>query len=539
MLTAKMTRGRNFFPVLLSFLFLVLYSSVVLAEKTELEAIKQEIRNKGAKWQAEETSISRLPLEHRLLRARLDRYSLTAKAPTHNVASLPVISPSPGALDWRTYAAYNFVTPVRDQGDCGSCWAFAATAGLESQVLITQNNTSSPSTLQLAPETLLSCSGCGNCINGGDPWCASGYLESTGLPPLVSNSTCFAYVCSAGTAYSNSCQASPSCSNASSACPNWQSSTDKINWYGWVPVGSSNTANVNALKSALITYGPLVTTMNVYSDFEYYTSGVYEYTSGSYLGGHAILIVGYDDTSQSFIVKNSWGTGWGENGFFQIAYSQVPGSTSSSDPGNAVQFGYWIYSNSMEPGTIAYQGSNAATSTCAYSLGATSATITSAGGTGSVNVTTSSGCSWTAAVTSSNSSWVAIPSSGASGNGSGAASYSVSANSSNSSRQATLTIANNTFTLTQQGQTPSCTSSISPQSNTGVNWKGGTFTVNVTSSCSWTAKSNVNWIKIASTTGTGGNGTVKYTVSPNYTRSSWTGTLTIAGKTFTVIQGAY
>ena len=57
-------------------------------------------------------------------------------------------------------------------------------------------------------------------------------------------------------------------------------------------------------------------------------SGVYEYTTGSYLGGHAILIVGYtDDPSVDgggyFIVKNSWGTSWGEGGYFNIAYSQI------------------------------------------------------------------------------------------------------------------------------------------------------------------------------------------------------------------------
>ena len=61
------------------------------------------------------------------------------------------------------------------------------------------------------------------------------------------------------------------------------------------------------------------------------------YTSGKYEGGHAILIVGYtDDTSVPgggyFSVKNSWGKGWGEGGFFDIAYSQL---------GNPVQFGYY------------------------------------------------------------------------------------------------------------------------------------------------------------------------------------------------------
>jgi C1A family cysteine protease len=61
----------------------------------------------------------------------------------------------------------------------------------------------------------------------------------------------------------------------------------------------------------------------VYEDFKHYKSGVYSYVSGKKLGGHAILLVGYDDKEQCFIVKNSWGPDWGENGFFRIAYSEL------------------------------------------------------------------------------------------------------------------------------------------------------------------------------------------------------------------------
>ena len=70
-------------------------------------------------------------------------------------------------------------------------------------------------------------------------------------------------------------------------------------------------------------YGPLVTTFSVYADFFSYIGGIYSYASGAYQGGHAVLIVGYDDVNQYFIVKNSWGSGWGEAGYFKIAYSQL------------------------------------------------------------------------------------------------------------------------------------------------------------------------------------------------------------------------
>lgn len=87
--------------------------------------------------------------------------------------------------------------------------------------------------------------------------------------------------------------------------------------------------DVEAVKRAL-QKGPLVTSMSVYADFMSYSSGVYKHTSGSYLGGHAISIVGYDDASQSFLIRNSWGEGWGEEGFGHVAYddtSDVGGST--------------------------------------------------------------------------------------------------------------------------------------------------------------------------------------------------------------------
>jgi hypothetical protein len=83
--------------------------------------------------------------------------------------------------------------------------------------------------------------------------------------------------------------------------------------------------------------------MSVYSDFYYYSGGVYQYTSGTYQGGHAILIVGYDDAGQYFIVKNSWGSGWGESGYFRIGYSEF---------NSVVNFGDWslaYYANTAPP----------------------------------------------------------------------------------------------------------------------------------------------------------------------------------------------
>jgi hypothetical protein len=171
--------------------------------------------------------------------------------------------------------------------------------------------------LNLAEQVLLSCGSSGSCA-GGYIDRASDYLRDMGLPL----ETCYPYTGTDGR-----------CNNA---CANWTASAYKTQGWSWV---ATHAPTVDALKTALNTYGPLVTTMDVYADFFNYASGIYSYVSGSYQGGHAVLLVGYDDPGQYFIVKNSWGIYWGEAGYFRIAYSQLA---------SVVDFGWW---------TIAYQNS--------------------------------------------------------------------------------------------------------------------------------------------------------------------------------------
>jgi C1A family cysteine protease len=76
------------------------------------------------------------------------------------------------------------------------------------------------------------------------------------------------------------------------------------------------------MKTWLSTSGPLSTCFTVYEDFYYYTGGIYTRTSNVVEGGHCVSVVGYDDNGGCWICKNSWGTGWGDSGFFQIAYGQ-------------------------------------------------------------------------------------------------------------------------------------------------------------------------------------------------------------------------
>ncbi len=173
------------------------------------------------------------------------------------------------------------------------------------------------------------------------------------------------------------------------------------------------------------------------------------------------------------------------------------------------------------------------TQICTYVISPTSKIFTSSGGTDTVSVTVNTGCTWSA---TSNVDWITI-NSGSSGNGNGTVSYTVSANTPTSQRTGTLTIAGQTFTVTQDGQ--SCPFSISPTTIATIPSTGGSGTITLTtpsSTCVWTATSNAStWLTVSPASGTG-IGTVTYTVSANTSTSQRTGTLTIAGRTFTVTQ---
>src|SRR5207247_1211707 len=132
------------------------------------------------------------------------------------------------------------------------------------------------------------------------------------------------------------------------------------------------------------------------------------------------------------------------------------------------------------------------------------------GGTGSSAVTALAGCGWTA---TSNDGWITVTG-GATGSGPGTATFSAAANPLTSNGTGTLTIAGNTFTVTQPGLT--CTNTISPTSQT-LTSAGGPATVNVTAAgaCNWTAVSTATWITVSSGASGSGNGTVALNVAAN------------------------
>jgi hypothetical protein len=163
---------------------------------------------------------------------------------------------------------------------------------------------------------------------------------------------------------------------------------------------------------------------------------------------------------------------------------------------------------------------------CMYSLARGADFVMSGAGSASVNVSTTSTCAWTAV---SNAAWISVAS-GASGIGNGSVEYRYLGNI-GGLRSGTLTIAGLNFTVTQAA----CTYSLSRTSDfVGASDGTGEVNVSTTSTCTWTAVSNAAWIIVAPGLRTG-SGRVDYHVTPN-PGGLRTGTVTIAGLTFTVTQ---
>jgi len=272
-----------------------------------LSELKAQLRARGAGWEAGETSISRLSRAEQKLRlgAQLpegfgDNFSPRDQKPNHRL---------PAAFDWRNKDGVNYSSPILNQGSCGSCVAFAAVGVMETQMNITRNTPSSP--WAYSPQHLFACGG-GACQKGWTPFSALAFMKEDGVP----DETCFPYT-SGANGDDMAC---------SSSCGDSKARSEKISGYG---MPSFLFASVDTVKAALMK-GPLVAVMKVYEDFLFYKGGVYKHVSGEMAGGHAVAIVGWNDADKAWIVRNSWGEDFGEQGYFRIGWDDASGVGSQT-----------------------------------------------------------------------------------------------------------------------------------------------------------------------------------------------------------------
>ncbi len=273
----------------------------VYGSEEELTEIQKALEAKGNPWTAAMNPKSELPAE---VRSGLNGLLVPSDSGDERVKrDRPRFHPLdlPNHWDWRDVGGANYVTPIRDQGNtCGSCWDFAATGITESGVLIYHDKPGRD--YDLSEQHILSCSGAGDC-DGGYVEYTLDYYISDGSP----DEPCFPY----------EADDTLPCSDT---CSDWASRAQRIN--GWSYVTDYGDNDTDTIKAAVYEY-PVAAGMDVYYDFYYYSSGIYEYTYGSRQGPHAVVIVGWDDDQEYWIAKNSWDTTWGENGFFRIKWGEV------------------------------------------------------------------------------------------------------------------------------------------------------------------------------------------------------------------------
>ncbi len=245
----------------------------------DVDAVNQAILQAGARWTAGTTSVARLSDAERALRCG----TIPTTVPKDQLMEIPV-GVVPPMFDWRQWNGGDWTTPIRDQGNCGSCWDFSAIGVFDALLNIRAGNPALD--LNLSEQYVLSCcQNCGSC-DGGSPSRALEFCRTTGTV----TEACLPY-------------SAPTIPPCGSACPD---TPQKLGAWRFIP------ADVAQIKQAIYTYGPVSATFEVYQDFFYYTSGVYEHVWGDSAGWHAISIVGWDDASAAWICKNSWGTDWGE-----------------------------------------------------------------------------------------------------------------------------------------------------------------------------------------------------------------------------------
>ena len=326
---------------------------------------------------------------------------------------------------------------------------------------------------------------------------------------------------SGATSSSISVTAASLCEWSATSDSPWISLTGRTSGTGNGTVTFSVASNTGAARSGELTIGDKTVPVNQLA-----TTAACSYT----VTPLTISIAAAGSTGTSVSVTSSGACAW--TAASNVSWISIASGSSGSGNGT-VTIAIAANSGASRSGTLTMAGqtvtvNQAAAASCSYSVTPTTVSINAAGGAGTpIAVTTASGCTWTAATSAG---WITILT-GATGSGDGSVTYTVQQNT-GSARTATLTVAGKSVSITQNA---ACSYSISPHDHTLEKDGGtGTVSVNTQSGCAWTAVSNVSWITITSGSSGIDDGTVRYTAAANTTGNNLTGTLTIAGQTFTL-----
>eukprot|EP01063_Lacrimia_lanifica_P020455 TRINITY_DN27756_c0_g1_i1.p1 TRINITY_DN27756_c0_g1~~TRINITY_DN27756_c0_g1_i1.p1 ORF type:complete len:347 (+),score=121.95 TRINITY_DN27756_c0_g1_i1:59-1099(+) len=236
--------------------------------------------------------------------------------------------PLPESFDWREEAGERCpsILEVRDQANCGNCWAVSSSQVLTDRLCLASNGTHGAR--RRSGQDITSCTEINGC-EGADLVTAWEYIHTTGVVsggPYGDTGSCYPYQlphCTQthGTVVKN--RTYPFCKgNAETpACP--MKCANGEDWAaGKVRAGAPYyLTGEEDMKQELVQHGPLAVTFSIYDDFPAYQGGVYQNTSANLIGGHAVGLYGYGaapDGTKYWLLKNIWNVEWGEAGWFRI-----------------------------------------------------------------------------------------------------------------------------------------------------------------------------------------------------------------------------
>jgi C1A family cysteine protease len=265
----------------------------------QIGALRREGREKGWTFTIGYTSASdqpmevlaglRIPSNFMEVEKKQNAFAEEARKLLPDDRAFRACEPSDTKFDWRRLGK---VSPVRSQGPCGSCWDFASIGAYESSYAILNNLH-----IDASEQHVLQCSGAGTC-KGGWPATAFTWMLTDG----VADETAAPYLA----------QDAP--------CPSDIRTPYRTAMWAFVTQTPWVTPSVDEVKEAICSHGAVVATVHSNTNaFKLYTGGVYnEKAMGNV--DHAVLLVGWDDKRGAWLMKNSWGTNWGEQGYMWIAY---------------------------------------------------------------------------------------------------------------------------------------------------------------------------------------------------------------------------
>jgi cathepsin B len=198
---------------------------------------------------------------------------------------------------------------IRDQGQCGSCWAFAATSVLADRACISGQTKGH---VAMSPQQLVSCDKTSYGCQGGYPNKSWEYIQTHGTV----TETCYPYT-------SGTTRQTGTCMTVNNRCKK-DAGLSREDFVTYKVVDNKRFNTIVAAKEAISKRGPVEAAFMVYEDFMSYKGGIYVHKTGDLLGGHAVKVIGYgaENGVEYWIVANSWTEKWGEKGYFRVAMGQ-------------------------------------------------------------------------------------------------------------------------------------------------------------------------------------------------------------------------